>query len=98
MNSQTQRLRRRIYRHHIPLFLASSVASLALYVTRPYKDIITKLSFATAYPALVLLTFTLLIGPWNLLLRRPTPMSTDLRRDIGIWAGILGVVHTVIGQ
>jgi hypothetical protein len=25
------------------------------------------------------------------------PVSFDLRRDIGIWTGILGVVHTAIG-
>ena len=33
MNAQAQRWRRRIYRHHLPLLLASSVATLALYVT-----------------------------------------------------------------
>jgi sulfoxide reductase heme-binding subunit YedZ len=47
---------------------------------------------------LVLLVVTLLVGPWNLLRRRPNPVSSDLRRDIGIWAGILGVVHAVVGQ
>jgi sulfoxide reductase heme-binding subunit YedZ len=47
---------------------------------------------------LVLLAITLLIGPWNILRKNRNPVSTDLRRDIGIWAGILGVLHTVIGQ
>lgn len=69
-----------------------------LYLTRPYKDVITKLSFATAYPALVLLAWTLLIGPWDLLRGQKTPVSNDLRRDIGIWAGILGIFHAVVGQ
>ena len=55
-------------------------------------------SFATAYPALVLLALTLLIGPWNLLARRHNPVSSDLRRDLGIWAGILCILHTAIGQ
>jgi sulfoxide reductase heme-binding subunit YedZ len=84
--------------HHLPLFAASVVSVGLLYASRPYKDVLTKASFATAYPALVLLAATLLIGPWNLLRSKRTPVSSDLRRDIGIWAGILGIVHTVVGQ
>lgn len=55
-------------------------------------------SFATAYAALILLAATLLIGPVNVLLRRRNPVSVDLRRDVGIWAGILAIAHTAIGQ
>jgi sulfoxide reductase heme-binding subunit YedZ len=69
-----------------------------LYSTRPYKDVLSRASFATAYPALVLLAATLLVGPWNLLRKRPNPVSSDLRRDIGIWGGILTIVHTAVGQ
>ena len=84
--------------HHLPLLTLSAVSVFVLYVTRPYRDVVTKISFATAYPALVLLAATLLIGPWNLLRGKRTPISSDWRRDVGIWAGILGLVHTVIGQ
>jgi sulfoxide reductase heme-binding subunit YedZ len=56
------------------------------------------ISFATAYPALVLLAFTRLIGPFNLLQQKRMPVSSDWRQDIGIWAGILGLVHTLIGR
>jgi sulfoxide reductase heme-binding subunit YedZ len=94
----TNRLRIRIYTHHLTLCLLSSAATAALYVTRPYKDVITRLSFATAYPALILLAATLLIGPWNMIRKQRTPLSSDLRRDIGIWAGILGFFHAIIGQ
>jgi sulfoxide reductase heme-binding subunit YedZ len=31
------------------------------------------------------------------LLRKPNPVSFDLRRDLGIWAGVLALVHTVAG-
>lgn len=72
--------------------------ALALYFTRPYRDVVTRASFATAYPALLLLALTLLTGPLNVLLRRRNPVSSDLRRDIGIWAGIFSVAHSVIGQ
>ena len=84
--------------HHLPLFIVSGASVLLLYITRPYRDVVTKISFATAYPALVLLAATLLIGPWNLLRGKRTPISSDWRRDVGIWAGIWGLVHTVIGQ
>jgi methionine sulfoxide reductase heme-binding subunit len=80
------------------LLLLSFTSVAALYATRPYTDVLSRASFATAYPALVLLAVTLLIGPWNVLRRRANPVSSDLRRDIGIWAGILSVAHTIAGQ
>jgi len=92
------RLRRRLWRHHLPLALLSAATIGVLYVTRPYPDVITRLSFSTAWPALVLLTVTLLIGPWRSLRGRPPTLSVDLRRDIGIWGGIVGVAHAIIGQ
>ncbi|MHB1857198.1 MAG: ferric reductase-like transmembrane domain-containing protein [Acidobacteriaceae bacterium] len=94
---RTKRLVRRLGTHHLSLAAATASTVFCLYITRPYRDVITKLSFSTAYPALVLLVITLWIGPWNLLRGHRTPVSSDLRRDIGIWAGILGIVHTIIG-
>jgi methionine sulfoxide reductase heme-binding subunit len=82
----------------VPLCLLSLTCTVALYVTRTYNDVITRLSFATAYPALILLAATLLIGPWNTPRKQRMPVSSDLRRDIGIWAGFMGLVHAVIGQ
>ena len=95
---QRKRLYRRLILHHLPLLLISAGAVLLLYVTRPYTDVWSKASFATAYPALFLVLATLAIGPFNVLFRRRNPVSIDLRRDIGIWAGILSIAHTVIGQ
>ena len=92
------RLRSRLLRHHLPLLVLSFVLVAALYSTRPYLDVISRASFATAYPALALLATTLLVGPWNVLRRTANPVSSDLRRDLGIWAGILGVVHAAVGQ
>jgi sulfoxide reductase heme-binding subunit YedZ len=92
------RLQRRLWRHHLPLLLISFASVAALYATRETKDVITRASFATAYPALALLATTLLLGPWNLIRKRTNPISADLRRDIGIWGAILGIVHTAVGQ
>jgi sulfoxide reductase heme-binding subunit YedZ len=88
----------RLVKHHLPLLLATAMSVWAIYVTRPYPDVLSRASFATAYPALVLLGATLVIGPLNLVRHRPSPVSIDLRRDLGIWAGILSIVHTAIGQ
>ena len=92
------RLPSRLLRHHLPLLTLSVVSVAALYFTRPYPDVISRASFATAYPALALLAATLLVGPWNVLRRAANPVSSDLRRDLGIWAGFLGVVHAAVGQ
>ena len=92
------RLQRRLLRHHLPLLLISFASVAALYATRDYKDVISRASFSTAYPAMALLATTLLLGPWNLIRKRSNPISADLRRDIGIWAAILGILHTAVGQ
>jgi Predicted membrane protein len=84
--------------HHLPLALGTIAAALLLFATRPYRDWVSRASFATAYPALILLAATLWVGPWNLLRARRTPISTDLRRDIGIWAGAVGLTHAIVGQ
>jgi len=39
----------------------------------------------------------MLVGPWNVLHGRRNPVSFDLRRDLGIWAGIMALLHTSIG-
>lgn len=92
------RLSRRLATHHLPIGLGGLVFAFVLYVTRPYPDVITRLSFASAYPALILLGLTLIIGPWRMLRGVPVQSSMDIRRDIGIWAGIFGVFHAGVGQ
>ena len=52
---------------------------------------------ATGYTSIILLAATLMIGPMNLIKKRNNPVSSNLRRDIGIWCGIIGLVHVVIG-
>jgi methionine sulfoxide reductase heme-binding subunit len=61
------------------------------------QDVISHLSIATAYPALLLTVAALLLGPWNVLRGHNNPVSFDLRRDLGIWAGIMALLHTGVG-
>lgn len=56
-----------------------------------------RFTVASGYVALGLIALTLLIGPANLLLRRPNPVSTYLARDVGTWAAIVSVVHVFFG-
>jgi len=80
------------------LLAAAAVAIVALaYAATPPPDVRHRLSMATAYSGLAFLAVSLWLGPWNVLRQRPNPVSFDLRRDIGIWTGILAIVHTAIG-
>ncbi len=92
------RLYGRLIRHHLPIGLLTLISGYALYATRIFPDVLTRLSFASAYPALVLLSLTLLIGPFKVIARNRLAVSIDFRRDVGIWAGVAGVFHTVVGQ
>jgi len=88
--------RRRIQRH-IVLLAAASLATLLAYLATPPPDLRHRLSMATAYAALAFIAASLALGPWNLLNRRPNPVSSALRRDVGICAGALAILHTCIG-
>jgi sulfoxide reductase heme-binding subunit YedZ len=87
---------RRSKRHLILAAGAISITCVA-YAATPPPDGRHRLSMATAYAGLIFLAVSLWIGPWNVLRRRPNPVSFDLRRDIGIWTGILAILHTIIG-
>jgi methionine sulfoxide reductase heme-binding subunit len=59
--------------------------------------LIARFTTATGYVGLGLLGLTLFIGPVNLLLRRRTPISSYLARNVGIWAAIISVIHVIVG-
>jgi sulfoxide reductase heme-binding subunit YedZ len=90
------RFQRRLI-HHIFLGVGSLGLSVLFMSLFPHRDLISKVSIGTAYAALFLMTATLLLGPLNVLRKRANPVSFDLRRDFGIWAGIAALVHTVVG-
>ena len=94
----SRRLSCRLSRHHFPIGLATLASGYVLYVTRSFPDVLTRLSFSSAYPALVLLSATLLIGPLKVLAGDRLAVSMDFRRDIGIWAGLVGMFHVAVGQ
>lgn len=91
------RLGHRLLWHHLPLLAFSCVAVALCHQWVASKDVIHNWSMATAYPGLALLAATLLTGPMQALRGKTRPVSNDLTRDIGIWAGILSVLHTLFG-
>ncbi|MEO6815154.1 MAG: hypothetical protein ABI177_00505 [Edaphobacter sp.] len=82
---------------HLALAAFAAVGTTLIYLATAPPDFRHRLSMATAYCSLLFLAVTLLLGPWNTLRHRPNPVSFDLRRDIGIWAGLLALLHTAVG-
>jgi len=83
-------------RHFVLAAAAGAITALA-YAATPPPDVRHRLSMATAYAGIVFLAVSLWLGPWNVLRQRPNPVSFDLRRDVGVWTGVLAILHTSIG-
>jgi sulfoxide reductase heme-binding subunit YedZ len=84
-------------KRHFVLAAAAGVSTALAYAATPPPDVRHRLTMATAYASLVFLAVSLWLGPWNVLRQRPNPVSFDLRRDIGIWTGVLAILHSAIG-
>jgi sulfoxide reductase heme-binding subunit YedZ len=87
----------RLLRHHLPLAAASASSFLLVFSLIKSTYLPFKLSMATAYTGMLLLAMTLLIGVFKVLRGKASPVSTDWRRDVGIWAALIGVAHVVVG-
>lgn len=95
---RSKRMARRIVGHHFVLLTASAALIAALYLLIRSDNAMVRLSMATAYTGLLLVGTTLAIGPLHVLRKRPVPIgNTDLRRDIGIWGGIVSLLHVIVG-
>src|SRR5690242_15939749 len=82
---------------HTLLGACATALILAILPLAPRPRLSSGLSLATAWVGLLFFAATLIIGPLNLLRRRANPVSGYLRRDVGIWAGILATAHTLFG-
>lgn len=96
MSENNESAARRIVRHLL-LALASCALMLAFVQFLPSPQLMFQISMGTAYGSLFLFALAMLIGPWNVLRHHANPLSSYLRRDIGIWAGILAIAHVVAG-
>jgi len=56
-------------------------------------DSMVSISIASAYTSIVFLLATLLVGPIQMVRSKALPLSSYLRRDLGIWTGIFALTH-----
>lgn len=87
----------RLKKHYLPLLSLVLIAGVIFYIRWTNRDTITFITQATGYISIILLSISLIIGPLNILLKIKNPISTYLRRDIGIIGGILAVIHSIAG-
>jgi sulfoxide reductase heme-binding subunit YedZ len=66
-------------------------------VGKATRTFLEQSTMATGYLAVVLLGLTLIIGAANLLFRRRNPVSSYLRRDMGMWVAAASIAHVIIG-
>jgi methionine sulfoxide reductase heme-binding subunit len=78
------------------LIIAIGIA-LAGYLLLLGQPPLQRISIGTGYVGVIFIGAALIIGPLNTLRGVSNPLSTYLRRDIGIVAGIFAVAHTIVG-
>ena len=84
--------------HYLPMLVVSIIFCFIFYMFwKPTLPTIPFITYTSGYLSIFLLVISLLLGPVNMMLKLKNPISTYIRRDIGIFGGILGVVHSVVG-
>lgn len=84
--------------HYIPMLVVSIIFCFIFYVFRsPPLTTIPFITYTSGYLSIFLIALSMLLGPVNLILKQKNPISSYIRRDIGIFGGILGIVHSVVG-
>ncbi|NWJ94448.1 MAG: ferric reductase-like transmembrane domain-containing protein [Chloroflexi bacterium] len=81
--------------HLVLAFISGAGCLVAALLATPTQSFLETLSIGTGYVGLLLLLATLVMGPLNLLKIRKNPVNLNSRRDAGIWAGIMILVHLV---
>lgn len=92
-------LARRLKIHYLPMLILSIIFCLVFFrFWKPTLPVIPFITYTSGYLSVIFLVVSLLLGPINLILKRKNPISTYIRRDIGIYGGFLGIVHSVVGM
>ena len=83
------------WRTHGILAAVTVIGCYLAHLYRPYADFFYDLTYGCGYVAVILIAYSLLIGPYKLLSQKKNPVNINLRRDVGIWAGITGCIHVI---
>lgn len=80
------------------LLLGNGLLLLSGALALPYATLWERVSVASAWLCMLLLAAVLLIGPLQKLQGRQPPLNIYLRRDLGCWAAMQGLLHFVAGN
>ena len=97
LDRSTRRRTRRRVRHNLIIMASGLGAGWVVGVQFADTDLRTQFSAGTAYVGLGCVALSLVVGPLNVLRNRPNPVSSDLRRDLGIWGALVSLVHVGVG-
>jgi sulfoxide reductase heme-binding subunit YedZ len=84
---------------HILAALFTAAICVLTFALKPDLRSAHALTIGTGYAALILVTLTLIIGTVQMWRekRNRNPVNLYARRDTGIWAGLAGIAHVVLG-
>ena len=82
---------------HAALALLTAAGCYITFTLTPDLRPVHSLTIGLGYLSLALIVVTLIIGPLQLLSKKRNPVNINLRRDVGIWAGVTGGLHVVFG-
>lgn len=99
--SFSQRNKKRLLNHSFLAFLGfivfAAIYAILVYLFPDSSRLIFRVSLGSAYVSVLFLAMTLTLGAWNIFRRQVNPVSSDLRRDTGIWCGIFAFIHVLFG-
>lgn len=86
----------RVKRHIFLLFISAAAVAGYFWIDSELT-VAGKLSVSSAYVSLLFFVIAIGMGPVDLWRNKKTPLSSYLRRDLGIWSALLAVFHTLAG-
>ncbi len=87
----------RLKKHYLPLIGLTLISWLIFHFLWKNLTFIPFSVKLTGYIGIILIAFSLIIGPANILLKSRYPLSSHFRRDIGIYGGIIALYHSAAG-
>jgi methionine sulfoxide reductase heme-binding subunit len=85
-------------KRNLGLLLGNLLLVLSGALVLPYSTLWERVSVTSAWLCMLLLTAALLIAPLQRLQGRQPPLNIYLRRDLGFWAAMQGLLHFVAGN
>ena len=85
-------------KRNLGLLLANLLLLLCAALVLPYSTLWERVSVASAWLCMLLLIVVLLMAPLQRLQGQQPPLNIYLRRDLGCWAAMQGLLHFVAGN